>query len=318
MANFIQHYAPLSYSQINAIEGCYTPSMVKSLNNQVFTLWERALFQRAASVIDFKNLPDAWSGGVFDFFIYCLYRNGFIGVTDAVEDRGLIFQPGTLTGYDIYYQPTEFLFANPALNKSERLKIGEDCELIKLTPDFMGVWDIISYYAEKLAVLDNALNMSLINNKFAFMLAAKNKQASEAFKKMIDKVNSGEPAVIYDMKLVNDSQDKSEPWQLWSRDHMKENYLTTMQLQDFNTILHNFDKEIGIPTIPVEKKERMITDEANSTVIDAISRSEIWLKTLKSSLKNVNAMYGLNIEVERTYKEEVTSNAVENNTNRLI
>lgn len=318
MANFIQHYAPLSYSQINAIEGCYTPSMVKSLNNQVFVLWERALFQRAASVIDFKNLPDAWSGGVFDFFIYCLYRNGFIGVTDKVEDRGLIFQPGTLSGYDIYYQPTEFLFSNPALNKSERLKIGEDCELIKLTPDFMGVWDIISYYAEKLAVLDNALNMSLINNKFAFMLAAKNKQASEAFKKMIDKVNSGEPAVIYDMKLVNDSQDKSEPWQLWSRDHMKENYLTTMQLQDFNTILHNFDKEIGIPTIPVEKKERMITDEANSTVIDAISRSEIWLKTLKSSLKNVNAMYDLNIEVERTYKEEVTSNAVEDNTNRLI
>ena len=318
MANFIQHYAPLSYSQINAIEGCYTPSMVKSLNNQVFVLWERALFQRAASVIDFKNLPDTWSGGVFDFFIYCLYRNGFIGVTDKIEDRGLIFQPGTLTGYDIYYQPTEFLFSNPTLKTSQRLKIGEDCELIKLTPDFLGVWDIISYYAEKLAVLDNALNMSLINNKFAFMLAAKNKQASEAFKKMIDKVNSGEPAVIYDMKLVNDSQDKSEPWQLWSRDHMKENYLTTMQLQDFNTILHNFDKEIGIPTIPVEKKERMITDEANSTVIDAISRSEIWLKTLKSSLKNVNAMYGLNIEVERTYKEEVTSNAVEDNTNRLI
>lgn len=318
MANFIQHYAPLSYSQINAIEGCYTPSMVKSLNNQVFVLWERALFQRAASVIDFKNLPDKWSGGVFDFFIYCLYRNGFIGVTDKIEDRGLIFQPGTLTGYDIYYQPTEFLFSNPTLKTSQRLKIGEDCELIKLTPDFMGVWDIISYYAEKLAVLDNALNMSLINNKFAFMLAAKNKQASEAFKKMIDKVNSGEPAVIYDMKLVNDSQDKSEPWQLWSRDHMKENYLTTMQLQDFNTILHNFDKEIGIPTIPVEKKERMITDEANSTVIDAISRSEIWLKTLKSSLKNVNDMYGLNIEVERTYKEEVTSNAVEDNTNRLI
>lgn len=318
MANFIQHYAPLSYSQINAIEGCYTPSMVKSLNNQVFVLWERALFQRAASVIDFKNLPDKWSGGVFDFFIYCLYRNGFIGVTDKIEDRGLIFQPGTLTGYDIYYQPTEFLFSNPTLKTSQRLKIGEDCELIKLTPDFMGVWDIISYYAEKLAVLDNALNMSLINNKFAFMLAAKNKQASEAFKKMIDKVNSGEPAVIYDMKLVNDSQDKSEPWQLWSREHMKENYLTTMQLQDFNTILHNFDKEIGIPTIPVEKKERMITDEANSTVIDAISRSEIWLKTLKSSLKNVNAMYGLNIEVERTYKEEVTSNAVEDNTNRLI
>ena len=304
------HYAPLNFDQINAIEGQYTPSMVKSFNNKVFIFWERALFQRAASVIDFNGLPDTWEGTRKDFFIYCLFKFGFIGVMDT-KDYGLIFQPGTLMGYDLYYQPTKFIIANPHItieNKdSKEFTIGEDAELIKLTPDYMGIWDIISYYAEKLATLDNAINMSLINNKFAFMLAAKNKQASEAFKKMIDKVNSGEPAVIYDQKLVNDQQDKTEPWQLWSRDHMKENYLTTMQLADFNTILHNFDKEIGIPTIPVEKKERMITDEAQSTVIDAISRSEIWLQTLESSLNIVNAKYNLNITVERHFKTEEVS-----------
>lgn len=316
--NFVRHYAPKNYEQINAIEGCYTPSMVKSFNNEIFWIWERALFQRAASVIDFENLPEKWEGTVKDFFIYCLFRNGFVGVMD-LDLYGLTFQPGTISGIDIYYQPTNFIFSNPVLRNTftdkypEGLVIGENCELIKLTPDFMGIWDVISMYAEKIAVLDNALNMSLINNKFAFMLAAKNKQASEAFKKMIDKVNSGEPAVIYDMKLANDSQDKSEPWQLWARDHMKENYLTTMQLADLNTILHNFDKEVGIPTIPVEKKERMISDEANSTVIDAISRSEIWLKSLESSLKIVNDKYGLNIKAVRHYREEVTEDAVENN-----
>ena len=316
--NYVRHYAPLNYEQINAIEGCYTPSMVKSFNNDIFWIWERALFQRAASVIDFENLPEKWEGTVKDFFIYCLFRNGFVGVMD-LDEYGLIFQPGTVKGYDIYYQPNNFIFANPVIKAAvidrypQGLVIGKDCELIKLTPDFMGIWDIISMYAEKIAVLDNALNMSLINNKFAFMLAAKNKQASEAFKKMIDKVNAGEPAVIYDMKLANDSQDKSEPWQLWARDHMKENYLTTMQLADLNTILHNFDKEVGIPTIPVEKKERMISDEANSTVIDAISRSEIWLKSLESSLKIVNDKYGLNIKAVRHYREEVTEDAVENN-----
>lgn len=301
------HYAPLNYDQINAIEGQYIPSMVKSFNNKVFIFWERALFQRAASVIDFNGLPDTWEGTRKDFFIYCLFKFGFIGVMDT-KDYGLIFQPGTLMGYDLYYQPTKFIIANPHITiETKEFTIGEDAELIKLTPDYMGIWDIISYYAEKLATLDNAINMSLINNKFAFMLAAKNKQASEAFKKMIDKVNAGEPAVIYDQKLVNDQQDKTEPWQLWSRDHMKENYLTTMQLADFNTILHNFDKEIGIPTIPVEKKERMITDEAQSTVIDAISRSEIWLETLESSLNIVNAKYNLNITAERHFKTEEVS-----------
>lgn len=311
---YIAHYAPLNYDQINAIEGCYSPSMVKSMNNQVFWLWERALFQRAASVIDFDGLPKEWDGAVRDFFIYCLYKYGYVGVMN-VPEHGLIFQPGTLTGYNIYYQPVKFMVANPHLSISaSEFIIGETCELIKLTPDYMGIWDIITYYAEKLATLDNAINMSLINNKFAFMLAAKNKQASEAFKKMLDKVNSGEPAVIYDQKLLNDQQDKSEPWQLWSRDHMKENYITTMQLEDFKTLLNFFDKEIGIPTLPVEKKERMITDEANSTIVDSISRSEIWLKTLKSSLELVNNKFGLNISAKRHYSEEVTENAEQNNT----
>lgn len=315
---YVAHYAPLNYDQINAIEGTYTPSMVKSFNNKVFWLWERALFQRAASVIDFNGLPDEWQGTVKDFFIYCLYKYGFIGVMDIAE-HGLIFQPGTLSGYNIYYQPVKFLVANPHLDLgTSEFTIGENCELIKLTPDYFGIWDIITYYAEKLATLDNAINMSLINNKFAFMLAAKNKQASEAFKKMIDKVNAGEPAVIFDQKLLNDQQDKTEPWQLWSRDHMKENYITTMQLEDFNTLLHNFDKEIGIPTLPVEKKERMITDEAQSTAIDAISRSEIWLETLNSSLEIVNAKYGLNIKAERHYKEEVSQDAEQNNIDRNV
>lgn len=307
--SIFSHYAPLNYHQINTIEGTYTPSMVKSFNNRVFQLWERALFQRAASVIDFNNLPETWEGPVKDFFIYCLYKFGYVGVFETKEN-GLIFQPGSLSGYDIYYQPVKFLVANPHLTIQENeFTIGENCELIKLTPDYMGIWDIITYYAEKLSVLDNAINMSLINNKYAFMLAAKNKQASEAFKKMLDKVNAGEPAVIYDMKLINDQQDKTEPWQFWARDHMKENYLTTMQLDDFKTILNMFDKEVGIPTVPIEKKERMITDEANSTVIDAISRSEIWLDTLTSSLKYVNEHFGLNIEAERHYKEEVSNDA---------
>lgn len=303
----ILHYAPLNYDQINAMEGMYTPSMVKSFNNKVFIFWERALFQRAASVIEFSGLPDAWEGATKDFFVYCLYKFGYVGVINT-EKYGLIFQPGTLEGYNIYYQPVKFRINNPHVKLPySTFWIGMNVELIKLTPDYFGIWDIISYYAEKLAALDNAINMSLINNKFAFMLAAKNKQASEVFKKMIDKVNAGEPAVIFDQKLVNDPQDKTEPWQLWSRDHMKENYLTTMQLADFNTILHNFDKEIGIPTIPVEKKERMITDEAQSTVIDAISRSEIWLQTLESSLNIVNAKYNLNITAVRHFKTEEVS-----------
>lgn len=295
-------YYPLNYEQLNAAAGSYTPSSVKAFNNLTFSYWERSLFQRAASVFKF-DVPDEWDGKTKDFFIYCLYRFGFVAIFDH-DKFGLTFQPASLYGYDFYYQPTEALISNPAL--STRLKIGEECELLKLTPDYTGIWDIISYYAEKLSTLDNAINMSLINNKFAFILGAKTKSATQALKKMLDKINSGQPAVIYDSRIMDSEENRNSesPFQFLERRNLKESYLTTDQLKDFNTILNNFDCEVGIPTIPYEKKERMVQSEAESRIVDAVSRLTIWKETLEGSLKEVKALYpDIKLNIEMRYPE---------------
>lgn len=280
-------YLPFNYSQINTAAGTYNPSMVKSINNKTYAFWERSLFQRVCSVIEF-DLPIEWDGNIKDFFYYCLFKYGYIAISKNAE-FGQFFQPCTLSGYDFYYQPTDALISNPQYNN--RLSIGNECEILKLTPDYMGVWDIISYYAEKLSILDNAINMSLINNKFAFFLGARNKTAGEALKKMLDKANKGEPAIIYDLKLLNDPTDKDIPFQTWERKDLKSSYLTTDQLMDFQTLLNNFDTEIGIPVLPYQKKERMVTSEAESKVIDATSRSIVWYETLISSIDRVKKLY---------------------------
>lgn len=292
------NYFPLNYNQINVAAGSYNPSPVKAYNNKTFGFWERSLFQRACSVIQF-DLPVEWEGNVKDFFYYCLFKFGYVAVFETPE-YGKVFQPCTLQGQNFYYQPTKADVSNPLYQAS--LTIGEECELIKLTPDYFGIWDVISYYAEKLSTLDNAINMSLINNKYAFILGARNKTAGEALKKIIDKVNKGEPAIIYDMKLLNDPQDKAEPWQFLERKSLKDSYLTTDQLMDFQTILNNFDTEIGIPVLPYQKKERMVVSEAESKIIDATSRSVVWFDTLSSSVEKVNNMFDLNLTVKMRYE----------------
>ena len=293
-------YTPLNYQQINIAAGSYTPSDVKSYNNKTFAFWERALFQRAQSVLDFE-IPREWEGKVKDFFLYCLFKYGFICISKN-DEFGQYFQPCTLSGFDFYYQPTKAIIANPVL--SEELTIDEQCALLKLTPDYMGAWDIIWYYAEKLSILDNAINMSLINNKFAFFLGARNKGAGQALKKMLDLVNQGEPAVVYDMKLLNDPTDKEMPFQQWQRDNLKNSYLTTDQLMDFQTLLNNFDAEIGIPTIPYQKKERMVTDEATARAYDAKARSITWFNTLTSSIEEIKKLYpDITLSVKLHYDE---------------
>lgn len=282
-------YQPLNYEAINAMAGSYSPSSVKAFNNETFAYWERSLFQRAASVFEW-NLPDEWSGKVKDFFLFCLYRFGFVAVS-ANDKYGVFFQPCTLSGFNFYYQPTRALIANPAYNAE--LEIGRECELLKLTPDYCGIWDIIAYYAEKLSTLDNAINMSLINSKMAYVLGAKTKSASQALKKVLDKINKGQPAVIYDSRIMDSEENRNSqsPFQFLERRNLKESYLTTDQLHDFETLLHNFDAEIGIPTLGIEKKERMVVSEAESRTIDAISRATVWEETIKGSIKEVNKLY---------------------------
>ena len=73
------NYAPLNYDKLNMTAGRFSPSSIKSHNNLSFWFWSRSLFQRAASVIEF-DVPENWEGKVKDFFVYCLFKYGYVAV----------------------------------------------------------------------------------------------------------------------------------------------------------------------------------------------------------------------------------------------
>lgn len=304
-------FYPLNYDHINLIEGTYQPSPIKNRNNASFDFWVRSLFERAQSSIIFE-LPDYWQGDMMDFWYYCLFKYGYLGVTDLTNNPrldaqkiGMCFNPVGLSGYGFYYQPTKAILANPLLTDSLELEINKEIAIVKLSPSYMGIWDIIEFYADKLSQLDNAINMSIINNKFAYILAGKTKGAVMALKKMMDKINAGNPAVFIDQRLMNDRESKDTPFQFLQRDNLKQSYLTTDQLMDLHTILCDFDSEIGIPTVPYQKKERETEYESKSKIADGLARILTWKRCLESSLENVNRLYPeLNLSFSLRYENE--------------
>ena len=315
-------YLPLNYSQINLIEGTYQPSPVKNRNNLSFDYWVRTLFHRASSTLIF-GLPEYWHGDISDFWYFCMLRYGYLSIQDLTKfggkaaEIGMCFNPVGLTGYNFYYQFTKAILTNPVLTETYELEIGKDCAIVKLTPDYIGIWDVIEYYADKLSNLDNAINMSITNNKMAFILGGKTKAAVQALKKLMDKINAGEPAVFYDSRLLDDQQSKDTPFQFLQRDNLKQSYLTTDQLLDLHTILNDFDSEVGIPTIPYQKKERETEYESKSKVADGMARSLVWKRCIEESLKNVNALYpDLNITFKLRWEVETDVNN-ESNADRL-
>jgi len=304
-------YTPLNYEKINNVEGHLQPSMLKYANSVTYAYWQRSLFQRAISTIKFTGLPETWEASVKDFFYWCVFTYGYVGIFNS-EKFGLSFQPGGLYGWDFYYQPTEFIVANPKLRK--RFKIHKECEILKLTPDYKGIWDIICYYAMLLSQLDSGINSSIINNKFAYLLAAKNKAAAETLKKIFDKIAQGDPAVVFDASLLQQDPDsKEDPLTFLERSNLKQSYLTTDQLMDRSTLLSSFDAEIGIRSLPYNKKERLVTAEAESREQDSTARLMVWKATLDSSLELVNNMFQTNIKAELTYDKEGENNVSEQN-----
>lgn len=298
-------YVPLNYQTLNSLAGRYSPSMVKAYNNATYAYWERSLFQRAVSRIR-TTLPEEWEGTRRDFLLYCLLKIGFVFVSKN-DTLGYWFNPGSLYGIDFYYQPTEFVLANPNANKvglkDTRFKLHEDGELLKFMPDYMGIFDIISYYAEKLSALDCAINTSIINTKFSFILAGKNKATVEALKKIFDKINKGEPAVFTDKALMSDPQTQETPFQMLDIQKVKDNYITDKQLIDLQTIINAFDAEIGINTVPYQKAERFVSAEANSRQDDSQARIITAIECLKSSIKDIKKLYP-DINLDFNLREE--------------
>lgn len=293
-------YIPTNYEKINFMVGTYTPNSVKPCDNYSYVYWERSLFQRALSVIRVDGLPDEWDENVRNFLYWCLFRYGYVACFNS-NKFGKAFQPCTLNGYDFYYQFTEAIITNPKLKVT--LQIHKNCEILKIAPDYMGIWDIISRYAERLSSLDPAIQMAITNSKYSNIWGARNKAGAKFLEKVVDKIQRGEPAVMFDTSILlpMDKVSKEDIVVDLSQKDIKNTYLGAQLLQDFATILNEFDTEIGIPTLPYQKKERMVTDEAESKQEDATSRSKIWVDTMNGCFKKINPLLGTNMKAFHNY-----------------
>ncbi len=321
-------WLPLNYEQLNLGTAVYTPNTIY-FNSRSYAYWRRSLFERIKSVIDIEGLPESVTDihGAVDLLYYILILRGFGVFTDKIENYGLIFQPCTLGGYNLYYSPKYALVNNPAFKTSYELEIGKDCEVLKLTEDYHGIGDIIVRYAEKLSNIDNAIDQAINNSKLAYVGYGKNKAGVEALKLIMDKIQSGEPTVYMKKKdaiplpdIKQGTGDSESPLAFVPVIDVKNNYILTDLIADQQSILRNFDTEIGIPSVPYQKKERMVTDEANSQRIDAQARANTWIECLNASAELVNKLYGLNISAKLHFDDMIseTEEGAKDNESVLI
>ena len=261
------------------------------VNSVEYRYWFRSLIQKLSSSIEFTGCPEEWP---LPFLEMCLWCRGYVAVFKT-ERFGVAFQPCTLSGYDFYYQPTNALVANPYYEKN--LKIGKDTELLQLTPDYLGVLDIVHHYAKEIAEISKGIHVGLINSKVPLVLSANSEAQAATLKKVYDKAASGESLVIWNnIDGTDEVIPRKDPFEAWNQD-FRQTYIVHDLLADFQNLMNNFYREVGLPVVQ-EKKERLITDEAEMQGEQSLARISTWMECLEKSIEKINKMFGLSLGVK--------------------
>ena len=287
---------PVNYEFINQYNAMRSPSTVHCRNTALVEYYTRYLFQKVISVFEFENLPEEWAD---NYFKYVLFGYGVIAVI-YTDKYGVICQDCGLSGFDVFYQPTRCIIANPHLPGLKEFKIHENCEIIKLQPDYGSVMDLVTTYADLMALALETTGANLLNSKLSYVFFAENKTAAESFKKLYDRVASGEPMAVIDKNLL--MEDGTPAWQIFTQ-NVGQNYITDRLLNDMKTLEDQFNTVIGVPNANTQKRERMITDEVNANNVDIQCRVNLWLETMNKDIEQVNRMFGTDIKVKYRYDD---------------
>ena len=284
------------YSISDILGSVIVPGAQHTINNPTTAYFAKYLLEKAVSIYKWE-LPKTWDK---DYFLYVLYVAGFVGVIDSGAKYGVVPQWGTLDGYNLYYAPYKFRYSNPILGDGG-LVIHEECELIKLQGNYTGIWDLILYYASKMALLSEAFEMNASNVKTSRIFFAKSKAAAETLKKLADKVQSGQIITVLDKDLLDENGKLTVEW---FNDDLNKNYICDKLLIELRKLENEFCTDLGIPNSNTDKKERLITDEVNSNNTETMLRADLWLERLKECCKAVNNMFELNISVDWRVKPD--------------
>lgn len=291
---------PAYYSYVNAYNSMINPSTVHVKNTALQRYFVRYLLQKIMSVYKWE-IPTHWAR---NYFLYTLYCMGYISIVNT-DKFGVICQECSLSGFDVFYQPTIATIANPLLSGILQPRIGVQCELLKLQPDYGGIMDLVNYYADMLALSAEAAGINIVNTKLAYVFACEGKQQAESFKRLYDNIASGDPAAFIDKSLFTDTGDLK--MQFFNQ-NISNTYIAGDILDDMRRWEMKFDNDIGIPTSNTMKKERLITGELESSTLESKSKCELWLDELQAGCDRVNDMFNIDIWVDWRDTEEVAEN----------
>ena len=236
-------------------------------------------------MFDYKRLPETIPARNLELM---LQMNGNIFFTKAPGDY-YVFTGGLGGEPDVYYEPTIYTVANPALNFSKNLVIDEDGVLIRSDSLGVGLMPLFQKYAALLAENELTMRIADINNRIMFLLTAADDRTKASAEKFMEDVRDGKLSVISDNAFI-------ESLKLLPAATQNSVRLTDLiELEQY--LRAGWFNDLGINSNYNMKRESISPDEAQLNDDALLPLIDDMLEQRRIGIEKVNNMYGLDIEV---------------------
>lgn len=278
--DLIEHLG-ISFFESDYLEPSKHNDVIKKLGEQhVFYM-----LNRTQVMFDYKRLPETIPARNLEIM---LQLNGNIFFTE-VEGKHYVFTGGLGGKPDVYYEPTIYTVANPALAFSKNLRIGEDGVLIRNDSYGVGLLPMFQKYAALLAENEITMRVADINNRITFLLSAADDRTKASAEKFMDDVKNGKLSVISDNAFLESLKVLPAATQ---------NSVRLTDLIEFEQYLRaGWFNDLGINANYNMKRESISPNEAQLNDDALLPLVDDMLEMRRLGIEEVNKMYNLDIEV---------------------
>lgn len=253
--------------------------------NTLINDYIRYTLNRTSKMFKWTGLPDTIPQRVIELY---LQVNGNVCIYQY--DGKLYPFVGGLGGEpNVYYMPTLYTIANPALNLSVNAKINDDCIVIPNDTMYSGILPLIKKYATLIVENELSLYVNMINARVPSIVGADNTNTADSASMFFSDIEKGKLGVISTSQFFEGI--KSIPYSS-TASHTLTDLLETEQY--LKASLYN---DLGLQSNFNMKRERLTDDETALNETALLPLIDDMLNYRKLGADAINAKWGTSISV---------------------
>lgn len=244
------------------------------------------MLDRTQSMFKWSGLPDSIPQRILELYLQingnvCFYK---------YEGTLYVFTGGLGGEPDVYYRPTLYTVANPALRFSKSLEIDKECVIMPNDSLYRGLIPLFERYSTMIAETELSMTLALVNTRTTAVISASDDRTKASASKYLDDLRNGKQGIIGENAVLEGV--KVQPYAASG----SSNYLTNL-IEFMQYTKASWFNELGLNANYNMKRESINSGESQLNNDALLPLVDDMLNVRKLAAEKVNAMFGLSLSV---------------------